>query len=169
VSDILGTILGTALKDLTGQPEQQRQAPAGGVLGDILAQALGRTDLGSLSGLLQRLVQSGLATQVASWLGNGSNLPLTADQLRKALGDDTVRQLANQFNLPVDDLLRHLAEHLPNAIDNMSPDGSVLQHSAPSRQDDGSTDDNGPMDDDDGSSERPGGRSGKSLSDLGPD
>lgn len=158
MSDILGTILGSALKELAGQPGgPQQQQPAGGVLGDILAQVLGRTDLGSLGGLLQRLVQSGLATQVASWLGNGGNLPVTADQLRKALGDETVGQLANQFNLPVDDLLRHLAEHLPGAIDTMSPDGSVPQNGS-RRQDD------------DGSGERPARTSrGGSLSDLGPD
>ena len=156
MSDILGSILGSALKGLAGGGGLQ-QGAAGGIA-NILAQVLGNTNLGSVGGLLQRLVQSGLATQVASWLGNGGNLPVTADQLRNALGDETIGQLAKQFNLPADDLLRHLAQHLPDTVDTMTPNGSL--------QEDGSQ-----AGDDDESPAKSGGRAapGRSLSDLGPD
>jgi uncharacterized protein YidB (DUF937 family) len=123
MSDILGSILGSALKGLTGQGAQEPAAPAG--TPDILSQVLGRTDLGSVGGLLQQLEQSGLGAQVASWLGNGQNLPVSVDQLRNALGEQNLGQLASQFGLPAEDLLRNLADHLPGAIDVMSPNGSV--------------------------------------------
>jgi uncharacterized protein YidB (DUF937 family) len=123
MSDILGSILGSALKGLAGQGAQEPAAPAG--IPDILSQVLGRTDLGSVGGLLQQLEQSGLGSQVASWLGSGQNLPVSVDQLRNALGEQNLGQLASQFGLPAEELLRHLADHLPGAIDAMSPKGSV--------------------------------------------
>ena len=129
MSDILGSILGSALKGLAGQDEQPG-APAGGIA-DILSQVLGKTDLGSVGGLLQQLEQSGLASQVASWLGNGQNLPVSVDQLRNALGEQNLGQLASQLGLPAEDLLRHLANHLPDAIDTLSPKGSLAKDLGP--------------------------------------
>lgn len=128
MSDILGSILGSALKGLAGQTGQEA-APAG--TPDILTQVLGKTDLGSIGGLLQQLEQSGLTSQVASWLGNGQNLPVTVDQLRNALGEQNLGQLASQLGLPADELLRHLSEHLPGAIDAMSPKGTLAQDLGP--------------------------------------
>lgn len=122
MSDILGSILGSALKGLAGQGAQE---PAAAGEPDILSQVLGRTDLGNVGGLLQQLEQSGLGAQVASWLGSGQNLPVSVDQLRNALGEQNLGQLASQFGLPAEDLLRHLADHLPGAIDALSPNGSV--------------------------------------------
>jgi uncharacterized protein YidB (DUF937 family) len=122
VSDILGSILGSALKGLTGQGDQP--AAASGIP-DILSQVLGKTDLGSVGGLLQQLEQSGLASQVASWLGNGQNLPVSVDQLRNALGEQNLGQLASQFGVPAEEMLKHLANHLPGAIDQMSAGGSL--------------------------------------------
>ncbi len=99
--------------------------------GAILAQVLGNTDLGSVGGLLQQLQKSGLGPQVASWLGNGANLPVSVDQLRAALGDERVRQLAASFGIPVDQLLGQLSQHLPAAVDQMSPNGTLEQQIGP--------------------------------------
>lgn len=161
MSDILGSILGSALKGLAGQ------ATAGGAGGvaNILAQVLANTDLRSVGGLLQRLMQSGLGSEVASWLGKGTNLPLSSDDLRNALGDDTLKQLARQFNMSEDELLGHLSEHLPGAIDGMSPDGSVAHHEPASAADDSDADE-APQQ---RSSSGPAPQRNRPLSDLGPD
>jgi uncharacterized protein YidB (DUF937 family) len=124
VSDIFGSILGSALKGLAGQGGT-------GALSDILSQVLGKTNLGSVGGLLQQLQQSGLGPQVASWLGNGQNLPVSADQLKSALGDQHLRQLATQLGLPVDQLLGELSQHLPGAVDHMSPNGTLEEQLGP--------------------------------------
>jgi uncharacterized protein YidB (DUF937 family) len=126
MSGIFGDILGTALKGIAGQLETQ-------ALPVILSQVLGKTDLGSVGGLLQKLQQSGLGPQVASWLGNGANLPVTADQLKAALGDQHLRQIATQLGLPVDQLLGQLSHYLPAAIDHMSPNGSLDEQLGPAR------------------------------------
>ena len=96
-----------------------------------MGQILGNTDLGSLGGLLDQLQKSGLGPQVSSWLGNGANLPISVDQLRQALGDDTIRQIATSLGIPVDQLLGQLSQHLPAAVDKLSPNGTLEQQLGP--------------------------------------
>jgi len=127
MSGIFGDLIGGVLKGLAGQ----QQGQAGGGLGGILGQVLGNTDLGSLGGLLNQLQKSGLGPQVSSWLGNGANLPISVDQLRQALGDDTIRQIATSFGIPVDQLLGQLSQHLPAAVDKLSPNGTLEQQLGP--------------------------------------
>src|ERR1700746_1485602 len=64
---------------------------------------------GTLSAIVAKLQQAGFGDQVKSWIGNGQNLPITADQLQQVLGSDTVRQLAARFNIPVDQIAQVLA------------------------------------------------------------
>jgi uncharacterized protein YidB (DUF937 family) len=127
MSGIFGDLIGGVLKGLAGQ----QQGQAGGGLGGILGQVLANTNLGSLGGLLDQLQKSGLGPQVSSWLGNGANLPISVDQLRQALGDDTIRQIATSLGIPVDQLLGQLSQHLPAAVDKLSPNGTLEQQLGP--------------------------------------
>ena len=99
------------------------------VLPAVLGEVLGSNGQGGLNAIVAKLEQSGFGPQVKSWLGNGANLPITADQLRQVLGNDTVRQLAARYNIPVDQLSQVLAQELPKAVDHASPDGR-LPHTA---------------------------------------
>ena len=110
--------LGGALKGVLGQVETAA-GPA------LISAVLAKTNFGNLQGLVNQLQQRGLGPQVQSWLGNGSNISITPDQLRAALGNDQVRQLAAHFGLPVDQVLNMLAQHLPAAVDQASPNGTV--------------------------------------------
>jgi uncharacterized protein YidB (DUF937 family) len=112
--------LGGAFKDVTGQVEAAA-APA------LISAVLAKTNLGDLQGMVSQLQQGGLSTQVQSWLGNGANLPVSADQLKAALGNEQVKQLAQHFGLPIDAALNMLAQHLPTAVDQASPDGTLQQ------------------------------------------
>lgn len=96
----------------------------------LLSRVLASTDLSSVGGLLQKLRQAGLDQQVASWLGNGTNLPISADQLRAALGNDQLRQIAETAGLPLDQLLGTLVQQLPAAVDQMSPNGTLNEEGA---------------------------------------
>jgi uncharacterized protein YidB (DUF937 family) len=125
VSGIFGDLIGSVLRGMAGQSGEASGLPA------ILAQVLRNTDLGSVGGLLQQLQKSGLGPQVTSWLGNGANLPVSVDQLRGALGDERVGQLATSFGIPVDQLLGQLSQHLPAAVDQMSPNGTLEQQLGP--------------------------------------
>ena len=110
-----------AFKGVLGQLE-------GAVL-PVLSEVLGNGSQGGLSAIVAKLQQAGLGDQVKSWIGNGQNLPITAEQLQQVLGSDTVKQLAARFNIPVDQLGPILAQMLPKAVDSASPDGK-LPHSA---------------------------------------
>jgi uncharacterized protein YidB (DUF937 family) len=111
-----------ALKSALGQI-------GGAVLPVVLSEVLGNGNQGGLTAVVAKLQQAGLGDQVKSWIGNGQNLPITADQLRQVLGSDTVKQLAAKYNIPVDQISEVLAQQLPAAVDHASPDGK-LPHTA---------------------------------------
>ncbi|MDR3464413.1 MAG: YidB family protein [Xanthobacteraceae bacterium] len=95
----------------------------------VLSEVLGNGSQGGLSAIVAKLQQSGLGAQVSSWLGNGENMPITADQLKQVLSNDQVKQLAAKFGIPVDQVLDVLAKQLPASVDHASPTGS-LTHGA---------------------------------------
>ena len=69
---------------------------------------------------MDKLKAGGLDEQVKSWLA-GKSIPVTADQLRAALGNDQVKHLAEKFGLSTDTVLSFLSEHLPGAVSKASP------------------------------------------------
>jgi uncharacterized protein YidB (DUF937 family) len=95
------------------------------VLPAVLSEVLGNGGQGGLSAIVAKLQQAGLGDQVKSWLGNGHNLPITAEQLQQVLGNDTVKQLAARYNIPVDQISQILAQELPKAVDGASPHGNL--------------------------------------------
>jgi uncharacterized protein YidB (DUF937 family) len=110
--------LGGALKGTFGQVEAAA-APA------LISALLAKTQFGDLNGLVTQLQQSGLGPQVQSWLGNGANTPITADQLKSVLGNAQVQEFARHLGLPVDAALNMLAQHLPNVVDQASKNGEL--------------------------------------------
>jgi uncharacterized protein YidB (DUF937 family) len=99
------------------------------VLPAVLSEVLGSGGQGGLNAIVAKLQQAGLGDQVKSWIGNGQNLPITAEQIQQVLGSDMVRQLAARYNIPVDQISQILAQQLPKAVDHASPDGK-LPHNA---------------------------------------
>jgi uncharacterized protein YidB (DUF937 family) len=120
--DDLGSGLKGAMGQVLGQAIGDVEANA---LPAVLSQIMSKTDLGSVDGLLAKLQEGGLGSQVASWLGNSANLQIGPEQLRAALGNDQVKQIADAIGLPADKILSMLSEHLPGAIDKMSPNGKL--------------------------------------------
>lgn len=95
----------------------------------LISMVLAKTSLGDLQGIVSKLQQGGLDTQVRSWLGDGENQPVTPDQLRSALGGDQVKQLAQHFGVPPDTAMKLLAEFLPGVVDKASPNGVLARAS----------------------------------------
>jgi uncharacterized protein YidB (DUF937 family) len=123
-------IVSGALKGVMGQAEQS-------LLPGLLSQLLANTNLGSVGGLLQQLQQGGLGGQVASWLGNGANHAISPDQLRAALGNEHLQQMAQAAGLPIDKLLALLSQQLPQTVDKMSPNGTLQE---PTQSEDAASD-----------------------------
>jgi uncharacterized protein YidB (DUF937 family) len=106
---------GGLLKGVAG--ELGKQAPT------ILSQVLANS--GGLQGVVNKLQQAGLDKQVASWLSNGQNIPVTKEQLRAAINDKELQQIARSMGVPVDQALDVLAKYLPEAVDQASPNGQI--------------------------------------------
>jgi uncharacterized protein YidB (DUF937 family) len=107
-----------------------------GALGSIEAAAvpalinavLAKTQYHDLNGLVAALQKGGLGPQVQSWLGGGTNMPITEDQLKAVLGNAQVQDFARHLGLPVDATLKMLAQYLPELIDKASPNGVLQPH-----------------------------------------
>ncbi len=99
----------------------------GGVVGaEALSLLKGYMDThGGVAGVAAQLEKTGLGQQVASWVGTGGNLPVSAEQIQAALGSDVVKDMAAKFGVPVDKVAELLAQHLPDAIDKATPDGKL--------------------------------------------
>jgi uncharacterized protein YidB (DUF937 family) len=67
------------LDSLLGGGGTLSQIEAAAVPG-LISSVLAKTNLGNLQGIVNQLQQGGLGAQVQSWLGSGSNLPVTPDQ-----------------------------------------------------------------------------------------
>ena len=112
-----------AVGNLVGQAEQA-------ALPGLMKSVLGTEGLQSI---LAKLQDAGLDAQVASWVDkNKANLPISVDQIRAALGDDHVQQLAKSLGIPVDSILAVLAEKLPEIANAAGPAANPSARQTPS-------------------------------------
>lgn len=109
---------------------QRRQgAPAGstsggsreGGLGGLLGGVAGG---GGLGALVEQFTRNGHGDAISSWIGRGPNQKLPPQQLAEALGPDTVQALEQETGLDREAVLQELSETLPEAVDQLSPDGA---------------------------------------------
>ena len=80
---------------------------------------------GGLQGVIDQFQKQGLGGTINSWIGTGDNEPVTADQITKTLGTDKIQEMAKEAGVEPAVLAGQLAEHLPTAIDKITPDGKL--------------------------------------------
>ncbi|WAC49726.1 YidB family protein [Asticcacaulis sp. SL142] len=97
-------------------------ALGGGDKGGLNLEALsGLVGNGGLNDIVGQLSQGGLQDVVQSWLGNGANLPISAEQIQSVLGSDQVAQIAQTIGINP----AQIADVLPGLIDKLSPNGQI--------------------------------------------
>ena len=82
-------------------------------------------DLGSLISKLQG--NGGLASMVASWLGDGENTAMSDSQVMDIFGQDKVSEFASKLNIDEGTASNGLADMLPQLIDKASSGGSMIE------------------------------------------
>jgi uncharacterized protein YidB (DUF937 family) len=122
---LLDTIAGEVLKGLQGQGSGSSEG--GALLEAAIGMLQGGAQGGGLGSLVQQFEQAGLDNIVQSWISTGQNLPISADQLRSALGSDTVNRMAQQAGVSADQGLGALVELLPQLVDRLTPNGRVQE------------------------------------------
>lgn len=113
-------------------PGGQGQSPQGGaaspasmmtIIGELIQRA------GGMQGLISLLQQQGLGGAVQSWVGTGSNLPVSGEQLGEALHGggmgSLIQDAAAKLGVDPAVVLEGLSNMLPHAVDHLTPDGQV--------------------------------------------
>ncbi|MGG5885714.1 YidB family protein [Falsiroseomonas sp. HC035] len=112
ISEMLAGATSGGATRAPGQPE-----PAQGGIGNILS--------GGLRDLVDRFRQTGYGETADSWVAQGPNRELAPDQLERAVGADTLDELAKQTGLSRAEILARLTRDLPGAVDHYTPDGRL--------------------------------------------
>jgi uncharacterized protein YidB (DUF937 family) len=118
------------LDGLAGQVLGQMTGGAQGQGSQLMQLALGLIQNGGLSQLLGKFQQAGLADQAASWVGTGQNMPISADQVRAALGSNAIADIAGKLGMSHDQAAGGLANLLPQLVDQLTPQGQVTEGTA---------------------------------------
>ncbi len=100
------------------------KAGIAGALGGLLGGGSGGgLDIGSLVGGLK---DKGMGDVADSWLGDGENAPISADQVQELLGKDKIAAAAAELGTDEGSLLDGLKDALPQMVDKSSSGGSLL-------------------------------------------
>src|SRR5450432_415824 len=105
-----------------------------GLLDGLLGGAVGATVVTALNSLIQQhggvqgvvaqLEQQGLGNTVKSWVGTGANQPISSDQVHQVFGG-AITTLAAKMGMTPQELAAKVSQHLPGAIDHLTPGGTV--------------------------------------------
>jgi uncharacterized protein YidB (DUF937 family) len=80
---------------------------------------------GGLQSIVENFTKNGLGETVSSWIGTGSNLPISAEQIQSVLGSEQVKSIAGKVGISTEEVSSGLASLLPGVIDKLTPDGKV--------------------------------------------
>jgi uncharacterized protein YidB (DUF937 family) len=92
---------------------------------NMLLSYISSPQVGGLGGLQQMFQQKGLGNLMSSWIGNGQNLPISADQLQSVLHGSTLQNMASQSGMNTGQVSSLLSQMLPHLVDKLTPNGQV--------------------------------------------
>jgi uncharacterized protein YidB (DUF937 family) len=78
-----------------------------------------------LAGIVRQFHDAGLGQLVDSWIGTGTNLPATVEQIENGLGAITLRAIARRADMTEADAASRLTTLLPRMIDTLTPEGRL--------------------------------------------
>jgi len=85
----------------------------------------GASGQSGLHEVMNALEAQGLGHVGQSWVGNGPNLAVTAQQVEQALGSAKLSQLASQSGLPPSQVSQGVAAVLPSIVHSLTPSGQL--------------------------------------------
>ncbi len=102
---------------MQGRPEQATDMLGSGYGGSPI--------LGGISELIEQFTGAGKAEKAKSWVSSGPNESIDETELEQALGPDMIERLTQQTGLDRNELLKRLSRTLPDAVDQMTPEGRI--------------------------------------------
>ena len=92
---------------------------------DIITSLLTNPQTGGLRGLTESFKNQGMEDVINSWIGTGKNMPISPDEILKALGNDRLRGFSERAGVPQEEISGGLANILPDIIDKLTPQGRI--------------------------------------------
>lgn len=89
------------------------------VVSDIL------DEYGGVEGLVRQFEGNGNGPIIKSWVGTGSHLPISADQVNQIVGSRLMQAASAKAGLSTQDLASILSTILPIAINDLTPYGKA--------------------------------------------
>ncbi len=80
-----------------------------------------------IAGIAEKLKEGGLGDQLSSWLGDGENESVSADQLTNALGADKIGEMASKLGVDSGAAAETLSQAMPSLLDKLSSGGNLLE------------------------------------------
>ena len=109
----------TNIKNLFGSGGHQTAVRKG------LSETMGGSSAGGVAGLLNKFDAAGLGDKARSWVGDGQKQPVSGDEVRRALGDREVDQIAQKAGMPSNEASDELASILPDTVSKLTPGGKI--------------------------------------------
>jgi uncharacterized protein YidB (DUF937 family) len=128
LGDILGGLLGGKPGGTSGAPK------TGGGLADLIpgglggllgGAAAGSVLSGGLGNLIKEFQDHGQGKTADSWVGSGPNHEIAPKDLAGAIGNDALDALSKQLGIGRDELLAGLSQHLPELVNQLTPNGRL--------------------------------------------
>lgn len=119
LEDVLGGLLGGGT---SGSPGTAAKGMNVAAIGPLIAKLV---KSGGLSKMVSGAQASGLSAQADSWVGTGANAPVSGQEVRGIVGEDTVSQFAQQAGISDDEAADVLAQVVPHVVNGLTPDGQL--------------------------------------------
>jgi uncharacterized protein YidB (DUF937 family) len=106
------------------------QQPARSGQGQLIQALIGMLGGGGLGALLGKFQSAGMGNKAQSWVSGQPNESLSGQEVRQALGNQEVDQMAQQSGMSSDDAADSLAGIIPETVNELTPDGQIPDQSA---------------------------------------
>ena len=80
-----------------------------------------------LGGIMEKMKAGGMGDQLESYLGDGENQEMSADQVKSAFGEEGISNFADKLGVDTDTAASQLKDVLPGLLDKASSGGSIAE------------------------------------------
>ncbi len=80
-----------------------------------------------LGGIMEKMKSGGMGDQLDSFLGDGENQELSADQVKSAFGEEGLSNVASKLGVDNDTAASQLKDVLPGLLDKASSGGNLME------------------------------------------
>lgn len=116
---LLDDVLGMAGMENAAQSQQHAGALS------LILNYINSPEVGGIAGLQKMFQEKGLGGIIASWIGTGQNLPISADQLQNVLQGGALQNMAAKCGVDMSQLTAIFSQLMPHAVDQLTPNGQI--------------------------------------------